>query len=174
MDTATALTDPEVQFVGGVLWLPCSAARRVLAGMSADDLADPNAAHVLQLAIETVADGRDPSPVHLYAHAIATGRAVGEHARHRLSRWLADAYGATGHPPARVDHLKGVVLETAWRRRAAEHARRVFQAADDAPTDVLAHLIDDTAHLDALKSRADAAMTTGAQHPRHVPNREAA
>jgi hypothetical protein len=46
--------------------------------MRADDLADPMAAHVLQLVIEVVAAGQPPAPVAVFAHAVATGRAPGE------------------------------------------------------------------------------------------------
>lgn len=176
MDSATALTSPEHQLVGCLLHLSADIARRLLAGMSATDLADQDAAHVLQLAIEVVADERDPSPVNLYDHARATGQAGGEHAQQRFTRWLADAYGAaTGTAPAHTaTHLKAAVLRQTWRRAVAEHAHRLHQAAHEAPDDILADLLDDTAHLDALRSRADAVMTTGMQHPRHVPNRQEA
>ncbi|GAA1208815.1 hypothetical protein [Prauserella alba] len=159
MDSATALTDPDVQLVGCVLWLDHHTARRVLAGMNADDLADPAAAHALQLAIEVVAGDRDPSPVNLFDHARATGRAGGEHAQHRFTRWLADAYGSASHTAAAYTaaHLKAAVLRQAWRRAVAEHGRRLQQAADTAPADVLADLLDNTARIDTLKTRADAA-----------------
>jgi len=169
MDTATALTNPEIQFVGCLLWLENRTARRVLSGMNTSDLADPQAAHALGLAIEVVADGRDPNPVNLYAHARATGQAGGEYPQQRLTRWLADAYGvASSTAPAHTAaHLKAVVLRQAWRRTVAEHAHRLQQAAHEAPDDVLADLLDDTGRIDTLKARADAAthpdMRTGGE-----------
>ncbi|RBM20165.1 hypothetical protein DI005_13555 [Prauserella sp. PE36] len=164
MDTATALTDPERQFVGCLLWLPHEPARRVLAGMRPDDLADPMAAHVLHLVIEVVAAGQAPAPVTVYAHATTTGQAPGEHRRHRLGRWLADTYGATGPAPADLaHHLKAVVLEAAWRRALAEHAHRLLHAVEASPTDLLAELADDTEHPDELHARYTAARTN--THP---------
>lgn len=165
MDTATALTDPEYQFIGCLLWLPHISARRVLAGMRADDLAHPMAAHVLQLVIEVIANDHDPHPVTVYTHAIATGHAGGEHRRHHLSQWLADTYGAAT-VPALAAHLKTVVLEVAWRRAVAAHATRLAQAAEDSPTDVLAELADDTATADELWTRYQNALdTTPEQNP---------
>lgn len=164
MDTATALTSPDVQFVGCVLCLDRHTARRVLTGMHAGDLADPAASHVLQLAIEVLAEGRDPRPVTLFTHAQTTGQATGEHPQQWLSLWLAEAYGAaTGTAPAHTaTHLKTAILRLAWRRAITEHAHRLQQAAHEAPDDVLAELLDDTAHLDALRTRAETAHTTGA------------
>jgi hypothetical protein len=156
MHTATAVTDPERQFVGCLLWLPLDAARRVLAGMRADDLADPMAAHVLQLVIEVVAAGQPPAPVAVFAHAVATGRAPGETPRARLGHWLAEVYGATQVPPL-AGHLKAVVLEAAWRRALTEYAYRLLQAAETSPTEVLAELADDTTTADELWSRYRAA-----------------
>lgn len=166
MDSATALTSPEHQLVGCLLHLTADTARRVLAGMSATDLADQDAAHVLQLAIEVVADDRDPSPVNLYDHARATGRAGGEHAQQRFTRWLADAYGTASHtaPAHTATHLKAAVLRQTWRRAVAEHAHRLQQAAHEAPDDILADLLDDTAHLDTLHARAEAARTARHDH----------
>lgn len=160
MDTATtaSLIDPERQFVGCLLWLPHLQARRVLAGMRADDLADPMTAHVLQLVIEVVAAGHAPAPVTVYSHAVATGQAPGEHRRHRLARWLTDTYGATTAAPADLAYqLKTVVLEAAWRRALAEYATRLAHAADTASTDVLRELADDTERPDALWRRYQAA-----------------
>jgi hypothetical protein len=160
MHTATAVTDPERQFVGCLLWLPLDAARRALAGMRADDLADPMAAHVLQLVIEVVAAGQPPAPVAVFAHAAATGRAPGETPRARLGRWLAEVYGATQLPHL-ADHLKAVVLEAAWRRALNEHARRVLYAAETSPTELLADLADDTATADDLWTRYRTATGDG-------------
>src|SRR5699024_8496372 len=112
--TAPAVTDPERQFVGCLLSLPLSEVRPVLAGMQADDLASPTCGYVLQLVIELAADGTPPAPVAVYSHAISTGRAGGEHDRHRLSLWLAETY-QTAQVPLLASYLKTVVLEAAWR-----------------------------------------------------------
>ena len=150
--TTTAVTDPERQFVGCLLSLPHDPARAVLHGMRADDLADPAAAHALQLVIEVVASGTDPHPTVLYAHATTTGHAPGEHRRHRLARWLADTY-RDAPPPALAGHLKATVLETAWRRAITTHATRLLHAVDTSPTDVLAELVDDREPVDQLWTR---------------------
>lgn len=158
-DTTThALTDPCRQFLGALMLLPAPAARAALAGMRADDFGHGMAAHVAQLAIETVAAGHAPAPVTLYTHAITTGQATGEHRRHWLSGWLIDTF-RDAPPAALAPHLKTVVLEAAWRAAVATHARRLAQAAHDAPADVLRELTDDTT-ADELWTRYQAACTT--------------
>lgn len=153
--TAPAVTDPERQFVGCLLSLPIEPARVVLSGMRADDLASPTCSYVLQLAIELVADDTPPAPVAVYSHAVTTGRAVGEHDRHRLSLWLAATYEAT-QLPLLATHLKTVVLEAAWRRTVRTHARRLLQAVEDSPTDVLAGLVADDGGAGELWARYQA------------------
>lgn len=153
MNRATeALVEPERQFVGCLMCLPLNSARRLLAGMRAHDLADPQAAQVLALAIELVGAGQPPAPVTLYAHAVATGRAAGETRRSWLGTWLADTYTAT-QLPALGPHLKAVVLEAAWRRAIAAHGRRLVHAAEHSPTDVLADLADDAGRIADLWDR---------------------
>jgi hypothetical protein len=155
-----AILDPERQFLGCLMQLPLAPARRLLAGMRADDLADPSAALVLQLAIELLADDQPPAPVALYTHALATGRAVGEHRRSLLSGWIIDTYRAATAPVI-ADHLKTVVLHAAWRRAVAAHARRVLQAVVQSPTEVLRDLADDTTTADELWDRLTATPGTG-------------
>ncbi|PXY37867.1 hypothetical protein [Prauserella flavalba] len=159
MVTATdALTDPERQFLGCLMQLPARIARRLLAGMRATDFAGGMTAHSLQLAIEVVAAERTPAPVTLYTHAIATGQAPGEKRREWLSGWLADTF-RDAPPPELADHLKAVLLETAWRRALLAHARRIEQAVASSPTEVLRELADDAAAVDELWSRYQAAVT---------------
>ncbi|PRX45652.1 hypothetical protein B0I33_109316 [Prauserella shujinwangii] len=158
METPTpVITDPERQFVGCLLWLRLDPARRVLAGMRADDLADPMCAQVLQLVIEVVAAGHAPCPTTVFAHATATGRAPGEE-RARLGMWLADTYGHTVQVPDLAFHLKAVVLEAAWRRAIAEYATRLLHAAETSPTEVLHALTDDHDSADELWQRYRAAL----------------
>ena len=157
ISTEAALTvDPERHFVGCLLCLQVGDSRRVLAGMRADDLAEPTSAHVLQLVIELVAADTPPAPVAVYSHAVATGRAPGEHQRHQLSLWLAETYEAV-QLPLLAGHLKAVVLEAAWRRTVAEHAERLLQAVADSPTDVLATLAEGSTAAEQLWARYQAA-----------------
>ncbi|NIH85777.1 hypothetical protein [Amycolatopsis granulosa] len=159
MATATdALTNPERQFLGCLMQMHARAARHVLAGMRATDFAGGMAAHVLQLAIEVVAADQTPAPVALYAHAVATGQAPGEKRREWLSGWLIDTYRDAPMPEL-ADHLKAVLLETAWRRALLAHARRIEQAVSGSPTEVLRELPDDTAAIDELWTRYQAAVT---------------
>ncbi|MTD58757.1 hypothetical protein [Amycolatopsis pithecellobii] len=161
------LTDPERAFLGCLLQLPATAARRVLAGMRADDLASAAAAPVLQLVIELVAAGTDPAPVAVYAHAVATGRAAGQARREWLSGWIIDAY-RDAPPPALTNHLKAVVLEAAWRRALFAHARRIEQSLDTTDPAVLRELADDgMAAAAELWSRYQSAL-----HPQPRPARE--
>ncbi|GAA3831520.1 MULTISPECIES: hypothetical protein [Amycolatopsis] len=166
MPTATAtdaLTDPERQFLGCLMQMPARPARRLLAGMRATDFTGGMAAHVLQLAIEVVAAEHTPAPVTLYTHALATGQAPGEKRREWLSGWLIDTFRDA--PPAELaHHLKAVLLETAWRRALLAHARRIEQAAAGSPTAVLRELADDTAAIDELWTRYQAATTANPTH----------
>ncbi|AIJ20652.1 hypothetical protein [Amycolatopsis methanolica] len=159
MATATdALTNPERQFLGCLMQLPARRARRLLAGMRAADFAGGMAAHVLQLAIEVVAADQTPAPVTLYTHALATGQAPGEKRREWLSGWLVDTFRDAPMPEL-ADHLKAVLLEAAWRRALLGHARRIEQAVAGSPTAVLRELADDTAAIDELWNRYQAALT---------------
>lgn len=163
MDPAP-ITDPERQFLGCLLSLPHAAARSVLAGMRATDVADPACAHVLQLVIEAVAEGGDPTPAVVFSHALSTGQAPGEARRSRLALWLAETYEAA-HLPAQASWLKAVVLERAWRRAVAEHASRVGQAAEESATDVLAGIAADTATADELWTRYQHTLDGDARRP---------
>lgn len=143
MPTATdALTDPERGFLGCLMQLPAATARRLLAGMRADDMAGAITAPVLRLAIELAATGTAPAPVALYAHAITTGRAPGQQRREWLSGWLIDTY-RDAPPAALADHLKAAVLEAAWRRALLAHAVRIEQALDTTDPDALRELADE-------------------------------
>jgi hypothetical protein len=159
MATATdALTDPERAFLGCLMQLPATAARRLLAGMRADDMAGAVTAPVLRLAIELTAADTAPAPVALYAHALTTGRAPGQQRREWLSGWLIDAY-RDAPPTALADHLKAAVLEAAWRRALVAHAQRVQDAAETADVGALRELADDTNRVDELWQRYHAART---------------
>jgi len=160
VDTDTIATDTERQFVGCLLWLPTHHAHTVLTGMRADDLANPMAAHVLQLVIELVAAGHDPAPVSVFSHAVITGRAPGTR-QEWLGKWLTDTYTACqATTPNHAWFLKAVVLEAAWRRAIANHAARLAQAVEHSPTDLLAELADDTARIEELWRRYQTALST--------------
>lgn len=155
--SSAALIDPERQFVGCLMQLPHTPARRLLAGIRATDFAGPMSAHVLKLAIEVIDNDRPPAPVTLYAHAVATGQCPGEHRQHRLSGWLIDTY-RDASPPAVADHLKTVLLEAAWRRALTTHARRLLQVADTSTPDRLREFANDTTAVDELWSRYETAL----------------
>jgi hypothetical protein len=159
MATATdTLTDPERGFLGCLMQLSAPAARRVLTGMRATDMAGAITAPVLRLAIELAATDIAPAPVALYAHAITTGRVPGRQRREWLSGWLIDTY-RDAPPPALAHHLKTAVLEAAWRRSLLAYAQRVQGAAETADVEVLRELADDTAPVDELWQRYHAART---------------
>lgn len=172
MDTAHRPTlDSEQAFLGCVLALPAAPARRVMAGMRADDFADPLAGLVAQLVIEVLAAGCPAAPAAVLAraehtgrvpalHDLATGqRGQGEDRYTRLTHYLIDAYRADAWPGL-GDYLKPAVLEHAWRRAIAEHATRLAQAAAQSPADVLADLADDTTRIEELRARYRAALDT--------------
>lgn len=153
----STLTNPERQFLGCLMRLPADKARHLLAGMRADDLADPVAAFVLQLAIELVALDQPPAPVAVFVRAVNTGRAVGEHRQTWLGGWIGETYSDTT-TPALAPWLKTAVLEAAWRRALATHAHRVAQAADGSPAEVLRDVADDMATVDDLWARYQSAL----------------
>lgn len=168
MDTATptALTpglDPEQAFLGCVMALPTAPARRLLAGIRADDFGTALAPLVAQLAIEVVASGHPPAPVAVYTHAAHTGRATTEAELHRLGDYLQRAYLGDAWPGL-GEWLKAAVLEAAWRRALTAHAARLAQAAAESPPEVLAALADDTARADELHARYLAARTDRPDH----------
>jgi hypothetical protein len=160
MDTAHPLTDTERHFLGCLMWLPLTPARRLLAGMCGDDVADPMAAFVLRLAIEVVATDAPPAPVALFTHAVSTGQVIGEQRQAWLGGWLRETYGAVTLPIL-GERLKIAVLEAAWRRALTIHARRLTQAAEGSSADIARDISTDTAALDALWSRYRAATDTG-------------
>lgn len=162
-DTAGASPRPldaETAFLGCLLRLPHADARAVLAGMEPGDCGNPAAAHTLALVIGVVAEGHDPHPTVVFAHAQTTGAVTGEHATQRLAHWLIEAY-ETAPAPAAAEHLKTVVLEHAWRRTVAEHATRLAQAAQEAPVQVLADLADTTTPAEAYDRYRAACGDTG-------------
>lgn len=157
-DTTPAPLDPERAFLGCLLALPLSEARRLLAGMRPEDCGHPAAAHALALIIATVAAGHRPEPVTVFTHAHTTGAVTGEHAQHRLAHWLIDTHRDAPAGPA-AGYLKTVVLDHAYRRAITEHATRLQQAARDCATDTLRELVDDTTTPDNLWERYQAALT---------------
>ncbi|WAL65947.1 hypothetical protein ORV05_34705 [Amycolatopsis cynarae] len=154
----SALLDPERQFLGCLMQLPLTHARRVLTGMCPGDLADPTASFVLHLAIRAVANDQRPAPVVLFEHAQEIAERPRASRLREVALWLADVYQAA--PAAPVEHaayLKAVVLKAAWRRAVAEHAHRLLQAASESATGELHELLDDTTAVDDLWSRYQAA-----------------
>lgn len=157
-----ALLDPEPQFLGCLMQLPTSPARRVLTGMRPTDLGDPTAAFVLHLAILAIAHDQPPSPAVLfeYAHEIADRPRATR--LHEVGLWIANTYqDAPLAPEQHATYLKTVVLKAAWRRAVTEHAHRLLQAAAESPTDDLHELADDTTAVDELWSRYQVALGPG-------------
>lgn len=153
---AASLLDPERQFLGLLMQLPAAPARRLLAGMCPDDLADPLASHVLGLAIAAVAAGQNPDPITLFDHATETAEPPVADRIQRLAIWLADTHQHSG--AASGGYLKTLVLKAAWRRAVHEHATRVAHATTTSPTEVLRELADDTGRADDLWTRYQAAL----------------
>ncbi len=156
----TTLLNPERQFLGCVMQVRHTAARRLLAGMRADDFGSPVAAHVLQLVIELTAAGHAPTPIAVMDHArektICSPRSGGANRLRSLGLWIVETYtnGPILPPPYYGSWLKALVLKDAYRRAVREHAARLVQAVeDDSPTDVLRHRLDDTERLDDLWQR---------------------
>ncbi|WP_199199163.1 hypothetical protein [Amycolatopsis sp. CA-128772] len=156
----TTLLDPERQFLGCVMQVRLTAARRLLTGMRADDFGSPIAARVLQLIIELTGAGHAPTPMAVMDHArertATEPRSGGAHRLHSLGLWIVETYtdGPILPLPYYGAWLKAVVLKNAYRRAVREHAARLVQAVeDDSPTDVLRHQLDDTERLDDLWRR---------------------
>ncbi|WP_027941305.1 hypothetical protein [Amycolatopsis taiwanensis] len=157
-----ALLDPERQFLGCLMQLPTTPARRVLSGMRPTDLADPTASFVLYLAVRAVAHDQPPSPAVLFEHAHEIAERPRATRLHEVGLWIANTYqDAPIAPEQHVAYLKAVVLKAAWRRAVAEHAHRLLQAVAESPTDELHELADDTATVDDLWSRYEVARGHG-------------
>ncbi|WP_064745494.1 hypothetical protein [Pseudonocardia acaciae] len=153
-----ALVDPERQFLGALMQMPLPGARRVLADVRPDDLAHPPGQWVLALACDVVAAGLDPSPMALLDRARETtdtsARSGGADQLAQLGVWLVDTYrDATGGGEDYARWLTTVLLRQAWRRAVAEHATRLLQAVEQAPTGELYRIATDTRRLDQLWSR---------------------
>jgi hypothetical protein len=149
--------DPERQFLGCVMQLDATPARRLLAGMHATDLAEPIASDVLQLAIELVAADQAPAPLALLDGVWETTDTRpwtgGPHRLRTVGSWLADTY-QHGPPADSGPWLKTVVLKAAWRRAVRAHGQRLLQAVDEEwPTTSLYEAAHDTARVDDLWSR---------------------
>lgn len=153
-----ALLDPERQFLGCLMQLPTTPARRVLAGMRPTDLINPTAAFVLHLAIRAVAEDQPPSPAVLFEHAHEIADRPRTTRLHHVGLWIADTYQDTPVAPEQhALYLKAAVLKAAWRRAIADHAKRLLQAVEESPTDRLRELTDDTGTIDDLWTRYQAA-----------------
>ncbi|MFI5585213.1 hypothetical protein ACIA5G_09290 [Amycolatopsis sp. NPDC051758] len=156
----TTLLDPERQFLGCVMQVRIAAARRLLAGMRADDFGSPVAAYVLQLVIELVAADQSPTPMAVIDHArektpaeLRSGQA---NRLHHVGLWIVETYsdGPILPPAYYGTWLKALVVKDAYRRAVREHAVRLVQAIDsDSATDVLRRRLDDTERLDDLWRR---------------------
>lgn len=134
------MTNPEGAFVGAVLHLPVDAAVRVLDLIHDDDFGDPRLAVVAGAARQLAGLGIPPDPAAVLAFIRASGTVTGPSAVTALSLLLADLYG--GCPtPASARFYATAVLEEALRRRCAELADRIGQAADSASLDVLPELV---------------------------------
>lgn len=177
--TLPADTDLERGFLGCVLTAPHPVARRLLAGMRADDFAAPMAQLVAQLAIELVAEDHPPAPTAILARAATTGRVPalrdpagdpnrprdgGEQRYHQLALWLLETYRQPSWPGL-GHYLKTSVIETAWRRAITEHATRLIQAAATSPADVLADLADDCDRITDLATRHRAELAAESDDP---------
>ncbi|MER6664325.1 hypothetical protein ABT256_07235 [Amycolatopsis japonica] len=162
----TALIDPERQFLGCVMQLPTTPARRLLAGMRADDFGSPVAAHVLQLSIELVAADQTATPLALmdrarerndiYPQTSPAPRSGAANRLQALGLWIADTYsdGPILPPSYYGSWLKALVLKGAYRRAVLAHAVRLEQAvAQETSTGYLRDQLDDTEHLDDLWRR---------------------
>jgi hypothetical protein len=157
------ILDPERQFLGCVMQLDTDPARRLLAGMQANDLGSPIAADVLRLAFESVATDKAPTPLVLLDRAWETTDTRpwtgGARRLHSLGVWIADTYHhAPFAPAASGAWLKTLVLKAAWRRAVRAHGLRLVQAVEqECPTESLYALTDDTSRVDDLWDRYQAA-----------------
>jgi len=157
------ILDPERQFLGCVMQLDATPARRLLSGMQAADVCEPIASDVLQLAIELVATDRAPSPLAMLDSVQETTdtrpSTGGPRRLQTIGYWIADTYHHAPHAPAASGAwLKTIVLKAAWRRAVRAHGLRLVQAVDEEwASTSLYGVTDDTARVDDLWSRYRAA-----------------
>ncbi|MDR7300400.1 hypothetical protein [Haloactinomyces albus] len=160
--------DTDAAFLGCLMRCDAATARRLLAGMRPDDMAQPLAREVFALAIRLNLREVAPGPAALYAEARRAGRLDTEHKHALLTDWLIDTYRAAPDPVV-GDYLKTAVLEAAYRRALREHATRMLHQAEHIAAEELADLatLDERA-LD-LWQRHQAA-TTPEQSPTTTPD----
>jgi replicative DNA helicase len=156
-DRSTA-RDAEAALLGAALYYPRQAAR-MLADLTADDLADPGHRAVLAAIRTVLADGAPPDPALVLA-AYNRGEHYGSPA-HLFALTVHDCLHHAGYPGAE-GHYRRAVLEARWRRDAIAAAHRIHQAAQDAPlTDLHAVLAEALAGLG--KTLARIALTATAR-----------
>jgi hypothetical protein len=154
--------DPDQAFLGCLLHCNHRAARRLLAGMRPDDVADPMARLVLATVIGLVVWDVAPAPAVVLAHARGCGDLPTEHKQRELGWWLITAY-QQAPPPEAGDYLKAAVLEGALRRHLRGWAEQLAAVAGRASLPDLLSLYRDDDRLHDLWTRHHAASPNWAE-----------
>ncbi len=133
--------EAEDALAGVLLHLPASVVCEALDLVTAEDFADLRLAVVADVCRELAGRGVDPHPAAVLAHVRACALVTGVNALQNFTVMLADLYAAAP-TPAGWRFYAVAVIEEALRRRCAELAVRIGQAAEDASMEALLLLVD--------------------------------
>jgi replicative DNA helicase len=150
---ASPTLDAEAAFLGAVLHLPAPVALEALEPITAEDFADPRLSILADVCRQLAVDGVAPDPVAVLAYVRRNAVMTGVEAVHGVTLLIDETYG--GCPlPASVGWYRLAVLDAALRRRCAELAARIGQAADHDSLDSLIELVDaEASAVQALRNR---------------------
>ncbi|PBC57037.1 DnaB-like helicase N-terminal domain-containing protein [Rhodococcus sp. ACPA1] len=130
------LCDSERCFIGAIMYQNSFAATELATLVIGEDFEDPKARVAVDLAAQLAANGHDPDPQMVVAHAQRSGAVTGDNRVHLLADYLVSCY--TGVPfPHNGIHYARSVLDTALRRQVRDAGRRLIHAAEEAGRDEL-------------------------------------
>src|SRR5437764_85696 len=113
-----------------------------MAGIAPDtDFADRPLAQIATFVVQVLALGHRPEIGVLCGHAVDTRQIHGEHRIATFERALVELYEAAP-APVMGEYFRTLVLADSARRVARDYGRRLIQAAESSPFDVLSHVFD--------------------------------
>lgn len=137
----TATVDAGRATVGALLVLPIRECETLLEVVRDDDPDDPRLRVVLELVRELVAEGRQPDPVAVLAHAQGSGR-VRRSELTAVALLLTELVSIDACPlPAAAGWYAAGLVESSVRRRVSEAVVRLGEAADSSPVEGLVEVV---------------------------------
>lgn len=138
---AESVSDPVRAFLGCLMQCRADRARELLAGMRANDAGPGIRGVVMELVVRATGKGVAPDPQVLVAEAYRRGWMTTEHHAQSLAMWVFETYQHAPYPETGW-FLRTAVLEHAYRRELAAHAKRLAQAVETSGLETLASLVE--------------------------------